>query len=177
MIFFYCICFFDNFYKFPKFFLTDSLFSCQLKELSIFENLRFFLTFTENSNLVDANCLDGATLGNSIPSQNKYKITQLILKMYKFVETRTLTTSTTFIEALQRNRSNVARSIIEFPFNNKRLKILGSAKQVPKDKKGIVYWMSRNQRVEDNWGLLYAQSLGLRWCPHFGVLIPCWYYY
>lgn len=82
--------------------------------------------------------------------------------MYQFVETRTLTTSATFIEALHRNRSNAAKSIIDFPFNNKRLRQLGAVQQVPKNKKSIVYWMSRDQRVEDNWALLYAQSLGLR---------------
>lgn len=82
--------------------------------------------------------------------------------MYQLVETRTLATSTTFIETLSRNRSNVGKSIIDFPFNNKRLKNLGATRQVPKNKKAIVYWMSRDQRVEDNWGLLYAQALGLR---------------
>ena len=31
------------------------------------------------------------------------------------------------------------------------------------EKKGqVVYWMSRDQRVEDNWALLYAQELALQ---------------
>jgi deoxyribodipyrimidine photo-lyase len=82
--------------------------------------------------------------------------------MYKFVETRAISTAATFIETLQSNRLKCAKSILEFPFNNKRLKVLSSAKTVPTGKNGIVYWMSRNQRVDDNWGLLYAQALGLK---------------
>jgi deoxyribodipyrimidine photo-lyase len=28
--------------------------------------------------------------------------------------------------------------------------------------RGVVYWMSRDQRVNDNWALLYAQSLAMK---------------
>lgn len=114
---------------------------------SVIKSIRQFLLFS--------------VLPDVINKREKIKIINYC-KMYQFVETRTLTTSANFIEALQRNRSNAARSIIDFPFNNKRLRNLGAAKQVPKNKKAIVYWMSRDQRVEDNWSLLYAQALGLR---------------
>jgi len=42
--------------------------------------------------------------------------------------------------------------------NKKRVRVLrdGETKKGP-----IVYWMSRDQRVEDNWALLYAQELAL----------------
>lgn len=81
--------------------------------------------------------------------------------MYKFVETRAAVTSVNAIQLMQGNREKVGRSIRDFAFNKKRLKNLGEAKEIAETGNGIVYWMSRNQRVEDNWALLYAQSLGL----------------
>jgi len=42
------------------------------------------------------------------------------------------------------------------PVNSKRVKILFKGQE----KKGpVIYWMSRDQRVNDNWALLYAQEL------------------
>ena len=32
----------------------------------------------------------------------------------------------------------------------------------------VVYWMSRDQRVRDNWALLYAQELALAWGNPWG---------
>jgi deoxyribodipyrimidine photo-lyase len=43
--------------------------------------------------------------------------------------------------------------------NLKRVRIL---KDGTKKKGQVVYWMSRDQRVEDNWALLYAQELALQ---------------
>lgn len=82
--------------------------------------------------------------------------------MYQFVETRAAITSVNASQLLHGNREKVGRSIKDFPFNKKRLKNLGEAKEIGESRNGIVYWMSRNQRVEDNWALLYAQALGLR---------------
>ena len=33
---------------------------------------------------------------------------------------------------------------------------------MPENSKGILYWMSRDQRVQDNWSLLYAQKIALK---------------
>lgn len=82
--------------------------------------------------------------------------------MYQFVETRAASTSASAIALLSSNRSKFAKSIQDFPFNKKRVKVLSAAKEIAEKRNGIVYWMSRNQRVEDNWALLYAQALGLR---------------
>jgi deoxyribodipyrimidine photo-lyase len=82
--------------------------------------------------------------------------------MYQFVETRAASTSATAISILHSNRTKVAKSIQDFPFNRKRTKILSDVKLIGEKKNGIVYWVSRNQRVEDNWALLYAQSLGIK---------------
>lgn len=82
--------------------------------------------------------------------------------MYQFVETRAASTSATAISILQSNRTKVARSIQDFPFNKRRTKVLSDVKLIGENRSGIVYWMSRNQRVEDNWALLYAQALGMK---------------
>ena len=42
--------------------------------------------------------------------------------------------------------------------NLKRVNILKGANKIPGP---VVYWMSRDQRVRDNWALLYAQELAL----------------
>ena len=40
-----------------------------------------------------------------------------------------------------------------------RIRVLSSKKTVTPAPGGIVYWMSRDQRVQDNWALLYARQL------------------
>ena len=89
-------------------------------------------------------------------------VTSNIRKMYQFVETRAASTSATAISILQSNRSKVATNIQNFPFNKKRTRILSDVRLIGERKSGIVYWMSRNQRVEDNWALLFAQALGIK---------------
>ena len=40
-----------------------------------------------------------------------------------------------------------------------RIRLLSSVKSVKPSQGGVVYWMSRDQRVDDNWALLKAQAL------------------
>ena len=42
--------------------------------------------------------------------------------------------------------------------HKERIKILRQAKL---SKNPVIYWMSRDQRADDNWALLYAQNLAL----------------
>ncbi|XP_047099249.1 deoxyribodipyrimidine photo-lyase isoform X1 [Schistocerca piceifrons] len=69
---------------------------------------------------------------------------------------------TEFIEKIRNDRVKAAPSINEFKFNKKRVQILSKASEVPEWAEGVVYWMSRDQRVQDNWALLYAQKLALK---------------
>lgn len=62
---------------------------------------------------------------------------------------------------LQKEREKEAENITEFKFNKKRVKMMSEADEVP-DCDGIVYWMFRDQRVQDNWALLFAQRLALK---------------
>ncbi|CAG0888695.1 unnamed protein product [Darwinula stevensoni] len=52
------------------------------------------------------------------------------------------------------------KSAVECDFNEKRIRTLSCGKG--DHGKGIIYWMSRDQRVMDNWALLYGQRLALK---------------
>uniref|UniRef100_A0A8C5PK43 Deoxyribodipyrimidine photo-lyase n=1 Tax=Leptobrachium leishanense TaxID=445787 RepID=A0A8C5PK43_9ANUR len=66
------------------------------------------------------------------------------------------------LEAIQRSRLGAASSVSEFKFNKKRVRLLSSEADLKDDAQAIVYWMSRDQRVQDNWAFLYAQRLALK---------------
>ena len=53
-------------------------------------------------------------------------------------------------------------SILEFDLKKKRCRVLSKCSEVADNKNGIVYWMSRDVRVQDNWAFLYAQKLALK---------------
>lgn len=62
------------------------------------------------------------------------------------------------------HRLSTAASVLEFPFRKSRVRLLRPhvsevAEHCPD---GILYWMSRDARVQDNWALLYAQKLALK---------------
>uniref|UniRef100_A0A1A8G638 Photolyase n=1 Tax=Nothobranchius korthausae TaxID=1143690 RepID=A0A1A8G638_9TELE len=44
-------------------------------------------------------------------------------------------------------------------FNRKRLRFISETEKVPQGSEGILYWMLRDQRVQDNWALIHAQQL------------------
>lgn len=67
-------------------------------------------------------------------------------------------------------------SILNFDFKKKRVRILSQeTNEVKEDSTGIVYWMSRDCRVHDNWAMLFAQKLALKNKIHLHVcfsLVP-----
>ncbi|XP_069991330.1 deoxyribodipyrimidine photo-lyase [Penaeus vannamei] len=63
---------------------------------------------------------------------------------------------------LKKERDEEAEDVSEFKFNKKRVEVISKEGEVPDDCDGIVYWMSRDQRVQDNWALLFAQRLALK---------------
>ncbi|NP_957358.1 CPD photolyase isoform X2 [Danio rerio] len=46
-------------------------------------------------------------------------------------------------------------------FNKKRLRYLSDTQKVKQSSQGVLYWMSRDQRIQDNWALIYSQQLAL----------------
>lgn len=78
------------------------------------------------------------------------------------VDSKKIPESISFIEQFQDARLKTSKSILEFKFNKSRIRILSSDETVPENAKGIVYWMSRDCRVQDNWALLFSQKLALK---------------
>ncbi|KAI8127234.1 hypothetical protein FF38_03178 [Lucilia cuprina] len=68
-----------------------------------------------------------------------------------------------FLLSLKEKRLKCAASIVDFSFKKKRVRILSKTQEVREDCQGpVVYWMSRDVRVQDNWAFLYAQRLALK---------------
>uniref|UniRef100_A0A8D3A8L4 Deoxyribodipyrimidine photo-lyase n=1 Tax=Scophthalmus maximus TaxID=52904 RepID=A0A8D3A8L4_SCOMX len=50
----------------------------------------------------------------------------------------------------------------EMKFNKKRLRVISDAEKMKPGSEGVLYWMSRDQRVQDNWALIRAQKLAVK---------------
>ncbi|XP_068995548.1 CPD photolyase [Embiotoca jacksoni] len=50
----------------------------------------------------------------------------------------------------------------EMKFNEKRLRIISDAEKIKQGSEGVLYWMSRDHRVQDNWALIHAQRLAAK---------------
>lgn len=67
------------------------------------------------------------------------------------------------LQTFRQQRADCASDILQFQFKKKRVRILSSESEVRADCQGpVVYWMSRDMRVQDNWAFLYAQRLALK---------------
>ncbi|KAM4693798.1 deoxyribodipyrimidine photo-lyase-like isoform 2-T2 [Discoglossus pictus] len=66
------------------------------------------------------------------------------------------------VDTVKKHRQAAASSVSEFKFNKKRVRLISKESDLQDDAQGIVYWMSRDQRVQDNWAFLYAQRLALK---------------
>ncbi|KAH8370648.1 hypothetical protein KR093_004427, partial [Drosophila rubida] len=68
-----------------------------------------------------------------------------------------------FISNMQEKRSAAAANVHAFDFRKKRIRMLSAENDVKEPcKGGVVYWMSRDGRVQDNWAFLFAQRLALK---------------
>uniref|UniRef100_A0A8D9AKC5 Deoxyribodipyrimidine photo-lyase n=1 Tax=Cacopsylla melanoneura TaxID=428564 RepID=A0A8D9AKC5_9HEMI len=95
------------------------------------------------------------------PPKKKSKVVQ----PSDFVKKESGTTgsgSSDFAKSLEKHRKSTADSITDFKFNKKRAKVLSKAQEFPEWGKGVIYWMFRDERVHDNWALLFAQKLALK---------------
>ncbi|XP_059200601.1 CPD photolyase [Centropristis striata] len=50
----------------------------------------------------------------------------------------------------------------EMKFNKKRLRFISDTKKIKQGSEGVLYWMTRDYRVQDNWALIHAQQLALK---------------
>ncbi|XP_018427648.1 PREDICTED: deoxyribodipyrimidine photo-lyase-like [Nanorana parkeri] len=67
-----------------------------------------------------------------------------------------------FFDSVKKSRLATAASVSDFKFNKKRVRLVSAEENLKDDAQGIIYWMSRDQRVEDNWAFLYAQRLAAK---------------
>ncbi|KAG7525047.1 deoxyribodipyrimidine photo-lyase-like [Solea senegalensis] len=50
----------------------------------------------------------------------------------------------------------------EMKFNKKRCRFISDTEKIKQGSEGVLYWMLRDQRVQDNWALTYAQRLAVK---------------
>ncbi|XP_048094595.1 LOW QUALITY PROTEIN: CPD photolyase [Alosa alosa] len=62
---------------------------------------------------------------------------------------------------LESQVAELRREARDMKFNNKRLRFLSDTETVQQGSEGVLYWMGRDQRVQDNWALIYAQQLAI----------------
>ncbi|XP_066267317.1 deoxyribodipyrimidine photo-lyase-like [Branchiostoma lanceolatum] len=104
--------------------------------------------------------------GGHKPNQRTYQPTGGPSKMTKIESGSKVLSfgagSKDFLEQLADQRKSVCSSVLEFSFDERRCRKLSVNREFKADCGGIVYWMSRDQRVQDNWALLYAQQLAMK---------------
>ncbi|XP_043926648.1 deoxyribodipyrimidine photo-lyase-like [Protopterus annectens] len=66
------------------------------------------------------------------------------------------------VEAVKKARLKAGSSVEDFKYNKQRVHLISENDDLKNGAQGIIYWMSRDQRVQDNWALLYAQRLALK---------------
>jgi len=62
---------------------------------------------------------------------------------------------------LQEQVAEQRRDKSEMKFNKKRLRVMSETKKIKEGSEGVLYWMSRDCRVQDNWALIHAQRLAV----------------
>ncbi|XP_070775215.1 CPD photolyase [Enoplosus armatus] len=50
----------------------------------------------------------------------------------------------------------------EMKFNKKRLRVMSDTEKIKQGSEGVLYWMTRDHRVQDNWALIHAQRLAVK---------------
>ncbi|KAH9490297.1 hypothetical protein Btru_034043, partial [Bulinus truncatus] len=67
-----------------------------------------------------------------------------------------------FLEKITKRRERLHENVAKFNFNKKRVRVLSKTEEFPEKSHGVLYWMSRDQRTQDNWAFLYAQRLAMK---------------
>ncbi|XP_061746296.1 CPD photolyase [Nerophis ophidion] len=61
-------------------------------------------------------------------------------------------------ELVQMQRSNNK----DMKVNKKRVRFISDTQKTKQDSKGVLYWMLRDHRIQDNWALIHAQRLAMK---------------
>lgn len=74
------------------------------------------------------------------------------------------------INQITESRKKLCESVAEFKFNKKRIKVLSKVQDFPDGKNGVVYWMSRDQRVQGEiFSTLTRNIVSFDDCPSMNV--------
>ncbi|TGZ59412.1 hypothetical protein CRM22_009080 [Opisthorchis felineus] len=84
-----------------------------------------------------------------------------------------------WLKQIEQQRMNTATSVTTFKFSKARVRQLKGPDEFPAESNsgGVLYWMIRDQRVQDNWAFLYAQRLALKFQVPLHAcfcLVPCY---
>lgn len=96
------------------------------------------------------------------PTKKKPKIDDFFEADTSKSETTKAVTGSEFVKLFEKERAETAESILKFKFAKQRVRILNDQSEVKAKSNGILYWMFRDQRVQDNWAFLFAQKLALK---------------
>ncbi|KAF0990424.1 hypothetical protein HZS_876 [Henneguya salminicola] len=67
------------------------------------------------------------------------------------------------VEYYRSKREHCCKSPLECDFNKSRIKILNGCTEIRDLESTVMYWMNRDQRVQDNWALIFAQRLAAKY--------------
>lgn len=67
-----------------------------------------------------------------------------------------------FLKNIIEARKTQCDGVENFDFDKTRCKVLTKTDTILKHSKGILYWMTREHRVQDNWSLIFAQQLAIK---------------
>lgn len=73
-----------------------------------------------------------------------------------------LPNESSLLKIFDKERKETAENILDFRFERSRIRILNKQENVKENSNGIIYWMFRDQRVQDNWAFLFAQKLAMK---------------
>lgn len=67
-----------------------------------------------------------------------------------------------FLENISEAREAQGQGVDNFDFEKSRCKVLTKSDCISESSKGILYWMQREHRVQDNWSMIFAQQLAIK---------------
>ncbi|CAH1405666.1 unnamed protein product [Nezara viridula] len=67
-----------------------------------------------------------------------------------------------FLKGIENDRIQAGKTVQQFGYNKNRIRFFSKCKEIPSWSKGVLYWMTREERIQDNWSLLYAQKVALK---------------
>lgn len=71
-------------------------------------------------------------------------------------------TKENYLKNVVEARQAQGNGVENFNFNKSRCKVLTRSEIISESSSGILYWMLREHRVQDNWSMIFAQKLALK---------------